>query len=114
MNSAANLPVGALPAGVLRSLDTVSVFRNAGNMHNSLGVQATCPAGKKAVGGGYVLSGQGSLPATTDLDVTSSAPAELGAAPFGWFVQARERPVSTSENDDWGVSAWVVCALVQT
>jgi hypothetical protein len=64
--------------------------------------QENCPAGKRAIGGGGVLTG-----VTTNTFLTTSRPTDAGT---GWIVSGRE---STGGNaGSWAVQTWVVCATV--
>ena len=64
--------------------------------------QQDCPAGKKAVGGGAVITGSG-----TNTFLTASRPTDPGT---GWTATGRE---STGGNPgSWAVQTWVVCLTV--
>jgi hypothetical protein len=61
--------------------------------------QQDCPAGKKAVGGGAVITGTG-----TNTFISTSRPTDPGT---GWTATGRE---STGGNaGSWAVQTWVVC-----
>ena len=66
--------------------------------------QQECPAGKRAVGGGAVLTGS-----TTNTFLWTSRPTDAGT---GWIASGRE---STGGNaGSWAVQTWVVCATLGT
>jgi hypothetical protein len=64
--------------------------------------QENCPAGKRAIGGGGVLTG-----VTTNTFLTTSRPTDAGT---GWIVSGRESTGGNAGN--WAVQTWVVCATV--
>jgi hypothetical protein len=64
--------------------------------------QQDCPAGKRSIGGGAVLTGS-----TTNTFLGTSRPTDPGT---GWIATGRE---STGGNaGSWAVQTWVVCAAV--
>jgi hypothetical protein len=64
--------------------------------------QQDCPAGKRSVGGGAVLTGS-----TINTFLATSRPTDAGT---GWIATGRE---STGGNaGSWAVQTWVVCAAV--
>ena len=64
--------------------------------------QQDCPAGKRAVGGGGVITGS-----ATNTFLSTSRPTDPGT---GWIVTGRE---STGGNAGiWAVQTWVVCVTV--
>src|SRR5207247_2634931 len=64
--------------------------------------QQDCPAGKRAVGGGGVLTGS-----VANTFLTTSRPTDPGT---GWIATGRESSVGTAGS--WAVQTWVVCATV--
>jgi len=66
--------------------------------------QQDCPAGKKAVGGGAVITGAG-----TNTFISTSRPTDPGT---GWTATGRE---STGGNPgSWAVQTWVVCVTASS
>ena len=64
--------------------------------------QQDCPAGKRSIGGGAVLTGS-----TINTFLATSRPTDPGT---GWIATGRE---STGGNaGSWAVQTWVVCATV--
>jgi hypothetical protein len=64
--------------------------------------QQDCPSGKRALGGGAVLTGT-----VTNTFLWTSRPTDAGT---GWIASGRE---STAGNaGSWAVQTWVVCAAV--
>jgi hypothetical protein len=64
--------------------------------------QQDCPSGKRAVGGGAVLTGT-----VTNTFLWTSRPTDAGT---GWTASGRE---STGGNPgSWAVQTWVICAAV--
>lgn len=64
--------------------------------------QQDCPAGKRAIGGGAVLTGS-----TINTFLATSRPTDAGT---GWIATGRE---STGGNaGGWAVQTWVVCATI--
>jgi hypothetical protein len=74
----------------------------ASNSTSPKSEQQNCPAGKRAVGGGGVLTGS-----TTNTFLTTSRPTDAGT---GWIASGRES--SAGNAGSWGVQTWVVCATV--
>jgi hypothetical protein len=64
--------------------------------------QQDCPAGKKAVGGGGVITGS-----ATNTFIAASRPTDPGT---GWVASGRES--SGGNAGSWAVQTWVVCATV--
>ena len=64
--------------------------------------QQDCPSGKRAVGGGGVLTGS-----ITNTFLTTSRPTDPGT---GWIATGRES--SAGNAGSWAVQTWVVCATV--
>ena len=64
--------------------------------------QQNCPAGKRAIGGGGVLTGS-----TANTFLTMSRPTDPGT---GWIAAGRE--ASGGNAGSWAVQTWVVCATV--
>jgi hypothetical protein len=64
--------------------------------------QQDCPSGKRAVGGGAVLTGT-----ITNTFLTTSRPTDPGT---GWTATGRESTGGNAGN--WAVQTWVVCATV--
>lgn len=64
--------------------------------------QQDCPSGKRAVGGGAVLTGT-----ITNTFLTTSRPTDPGT---GWTATGRES--SGGNAGSWAVQTWVVCATV--
>jgi hypothetical protein len=64
--------------------------------------QQDCPAGKRAVGGGGVLTGS-----INNTFLTTSRPTDAGT---GWIATGRES--SGGNAGSWAVQTWVVCAAV--
>jgi hypothetical protein len=64
--------------------------------------QQDCPAGKKAIGGGGVLTGS-----TANTFLWTSRPTDPGT---GWIASGRES--SGGNAGSWAVQTWVVCATV--
>jgi len=64
--------------------------------------QQDCPAGKRSIGGGAVLTGS-----TSNTFLATSRPTDAGT---GWIATGRE---STGGNaGSWAVQTWVICATV--
>jgi hypothetical protein len=64
--------------------------------------QQDCPAGKRAIGGGAVITGS-----LTNTFLSVSRPTDPGT---GWLATGRE---STGGNaGSWAVQTWVICATV--
>jgi hypothetical protein len=74
----------------------------ASNSTSPKSEQQNCPAGKRAVGGGGVLTGS-----TTNTFLTTSRPTDAGT---GWIASGRESSAGNAGN--WAVQTWVVCATV--
>jgi hypothetical protein len=74
----------------------------ASNSNSPKSEQQDCPAGKRAVGGGGVITGSA---ANTFLSI--SRPTDAGT---GWITAGRES--SGGNVGSWGVQTWVVCAAV--
>ena len=64
--------------------------------------QQDCPAGKKAVGGGGVITGS-----ATNTFLSISRPTDPGT---GWIAAGRESSGGNAGN--WAVQTWVVCVTV--
>jgi hypothetical protein len=64
--------------------------------------QQDCPAGKKAIGGGAVLTGS-----TANTFLGASRPTDPGT---GWIATGRES--SGGNAGSWAVQTWLVCANV--
>ena len=72
---------------------------------NSSGVkshQVNCPAGKRAISGGGVLTGT-----VSNTFLWTSRPSDAGT---GWIAAGRES--SAGNAGSWAVQTWVVCATV--
>ena len=64
--------------------------------------QQDCPAGKRSIGGGAVLTGS-----TSNTFLATSRPTDAGT---GWIATGRE---STGGNaGSWAVQTWVICATI--
>jgi hypothetical protein len=88
------------PAGV-SGIQTIS-GSGASNSTSPKTQQQDCPAGKRAVGGGAVITG-----ALTNTFLSVSRPTDPGT---GWTATGRE---STGGNPGaWAVQTWVICAAV--
>jgi hypothetical protein len=61
--------------------------------------QQDCPAGKRAVGGGGVITGS-----ATNTFLSTSRPTDAGT---GWIAIGRESTAGNAGN--WAVQTWVVC-----
>jgi hypothetical protein len=61
-----------------------------------------CPAGKRAIGGGAVITGSG-----TNTFLSTSRPTDPGT---GWIATGRES--SGGNPGNWAVQTWVACATV--
>jgi hypothetical protein len=64
--------------------------------------QQDCPSGKRAVGGGAVLTGT-----VTNTFLWTSRPTDAGT---GWIASGRESTGGNAGN--WAVQTWVICAAV--
>ena len=74
----------------------------ASNSSSPKSQQQDCPAGKRAVGGGAVITGSG-----TNTFLSTSRPTDPGT---GWTATGRESTGGNAGN--WAVQTWVVCATV--
>jgi hypothetical protein len=74
----------------------------ASNSSSPKSQQQDCPSGKRAVGGGGVLTGS-----ITNTFLTTSRPTDAGT---GWIATGRES--SAGNAGSWAVQTWVVCATV--
>jgi hypothetical protein len=88
------------PAGV-SGLQVLS-GSGASNSTSSKSQQENCPGGKRAIGGGGVLTG-----ANANTFLTTSRPTDAGT---GWIVSGRE--AAGGNAGSWAVQTWVVCAAV--
>jgi len=74
----------------------------ASNSSSPKSQQQDCPAGKRAIGGGGVITGS-----ATNTFLSTSRPTDAGT---GWTATGRE---STGGNaGSWAVQTWVVCATL--
>jgi len=88
------------PAGA-SGLQTIS-GSGPSNSTSPKSQQQDCPAGKRAIGGGAVITGS-----TTNTFLATSRPTDPGT---GWIATGRE---STGGNaGSWAVQSWVICATV--
>src|SRR6059058_2717348 len=74
----------------------------ASNSSSPKSQQQDCPAGKRAVGGGGVITGS-----PTNTFLSTSRPTDAGT---GWIATGRES--SAGNAGSWAVQTWVVCASV--
>jgi hypothetical protein len=74
----------------------------ASNSSTPKSQQQDCPAGKRAVGGGGVITGT-----ATNTFLSTSRPTDAGT---GWVATGRES--SGGNAGSWAVQTWVVCATV--
>lgn len=72
-------------------------------------VGAECPAGKRAIGSGGLISGGTRPDGQTDVVMTAIVPSGVGL-PVRVSVQAREEEPTS---DNWDVSAIAICANVE-
>jgi hypothetical protein len=76
----------------------------ASNSNSPKSEQQSCPAGKRAIGGGGVLTGS-----TLNTFLTLSRPTDPGT---GWIAAGRES--SAGNAGSWAVQTWVICATVSS
>ena len=74
----------------------------ASNSSSPKSQQQDCPAGKRAVGGGGVITGS-----ATNTFLATSRPTDAGT---GWIATGRESSAGNAGN--WAVQSWVVCVTV--
>jgi hypothetical protein len=74
----------------------------ASNSTSPKSQQQDCPAGKRAIGGGGVLTGS-----TANTFLWTSRPTDAGT---GWIASGRE--ASGGNAGSWAVQTWVICATV--
>jgi hypothetical protein len=74
----------------------------ASNSSSPKSQQQDCPAGKRVVGGGGVITGS-----AANTFLSTSRPTDAGT---GWIVTGRES--SAGNAGSWAVQTWVVCATV--
>ena len=74
----------------------------ASNSSSPKSQQQDCPAGKRAIGGGGVITGS-----ATNTFLSTSRPTDAGT---GWIATGRES--SAGNAGSWAVQTWVVCASV--
>ena len=74
----------------------------ASNSSSPKSQQQDCPAGKRAVGGGGVITGS-----ATNTFLSTSRPTDAGT---GWVATGRES--SGGNAGSWAVQTWVVCVTV--
>ena len=74
----------------------------ASNSSSPKSQQQDCPAGKRAVGGGGVITGS-----ATNTFLSTSRPTDAGT---GWIATGRES--SAGNAGSWALQTWVVCATV--
>src|SRR6185437_15154567 len=74
----------------------------ASNSTSPKSQQQDCPSGKRAVGGGAVITGS-----ATNTFLSASRPTDPGT---GWTATGRE--ASGGNAGSWAVQAWVVCMTV--
>jgi hypothetical protein len=92
-------------SGSVSGLETVHAFYQGDPTDDGKTVEALCPSGKKALGGGFELAA-GDFP----VDVQFSEPmGQLGQAPTGWQAFAREKPL-LDPADEWGLDVYAICA----
>ena len=77
---------------------------SASNEGNSKTVTATCPTGKVALGGGFVVTTAGGNAA--EISIVRSFP----SASDVWTVEARED--NDFDVDNWSLQAYVLCATM--
>ena len=91
------------------SAATSAIVGDSGTLQMGVGVSsfvmASCPAGKRVIGGGHELASS----ASQQLSVTMSAPFENTVA--GWRVNFRNSLNNALTNVQ--VRAYVICAVVQ-
>jgi hypothetical protein len=88
------------PAGV-SALQVIS-GSGASNSTSPKTQQQDCPAGKRAISGGAVITGS-----AANTFLSTSRPTDPGT---GWIATAREATGGNAGN--WAVQTWVVCAVV--
>jgi hypothetical protein len=72
---------------------------------------ATCPTGKKAVGGGGSTSfGTGTSGVADDVAIHLTAPFSSGTENDSWLVHAIE--TTSDDVTTWSLSAYVICLSV--
>jgi hypothetical protein len=74
----------------------------ASNSTSPKSQQQDCPSGKRALGGGGVLTGS-----ISNTFIVASRPTDAGT---GWIATGRES--SAGNAGSWAVQTWVVCASV--
>jgi hypothetical protein len=74
----------------------------ASNSSSPKSQQQDCPGGKRALGGGGVITG-----AAANTFLSTSRPTDAGT---GWIATGREASGGNAGN--WAVQTWVVCATV--
>jgi hypothetical protein len=102
--AAGQIPVGPQgPAGPpgASGLQLIS-GSGASNSSSPKSQQQDCPAGKRVVGGGGVITGS-----ATNTFLSTSRPTDAGS---GWIATGRES--SGGNAGSWAVQTWVVCATV--
>jgi hypothetical protein len=102
--AAGQIPVGPQgPAGPpgASGLQLIS-GSGASNSSSPKSQQQDCPAGKRVVGGGGVITGS-----ATNTFLSTSRPTDAGT---GWIATGRESSVGNAGS--WAVQTWVVCATV--
>jgi hypothetical protein len=102
--AAGQIPVGPQgPAGPpgASGLQLIS-GSGASNSSSPKSQQQDCPAGKRVVGGGGVITGS-----ATNTFLSTSRPTDAGT---GWIATGRES--SGGNAGSWAVQTWVVCATV--
>ena len=100
---AKDLKPGLLSGGGVTGLEVVYESSGSGPAV-SKAVEAICPSGKKASGGGHVIAGSG-----TTARVTVSTVGQV-PTPNSWYVEAKE---PTASGADWTLIAYAVCVTAQ-
>ena len=103
---AADFAPGQIPAGPqgppgASGLQLIS-GSGVSNSSSPKSQQQDCPAGKRAVGGGGVITGS-----ATNTFLSTSRPTDPGT---GWIATGRESTGGNAGN--WAVQTWVVCVTV--
>jgi hypothetical protein len=77
------------------------------NTTNQKTTNPSCPAGKKLLGGGTVVTRDGD---TTEVAIVADGPNPLGST-SGWFAEASEIP-STGSTGSWNMQTTIYCGAL--